>query len=153
MADLERDLEGTESYIQAEWLPVSENTLWKCIRCGWCCHQDWRLNVTWLEHDKLISYGKKNIPEFKLMEDPGTGLNHPYFVIENKCPLLQEEGMTCTIHPDWFYTCATYPFLLMPDGTLMYHKGCNGIGKGKPVNMKEMKDKVLEERRKAGMIR
>jgi len=151
MADLEKDTEGMERYIQAEWLLVSDKTRWKCIRCGWCCHQNWRLNITWWEHDRLTSSVKKDLPEFKLMEDPGTGLDHPYFVIDEGCPLLREEGMICTIHPDWFYSCATYPFLMMPDGKLMYHTGCNGIGKGEPVDMNGMKKKILDERKKAGM--
>ncbi len=92
------------------------------------------------------------MPEFKKEVDPESGMDHPYFLIDGACPMLKREGMTCTIYPDWLYTCATYPFLLMPDGRLLFHTGCNGIGHGEVVNIKSMMTKIIMERKRAGMI-
>ncbi|MGA1794206.1 MAG: YkgJ family cysteine cluster protein, partial [Thermoplasmatota archaeon] len=84
--------------------------------------------------------------------DPGTGATHPYFVIEGKCPMLDDFTSLCTMYPDWPYTCATYPFLLLPDGTLMVHRECDGFGHGEVVDEKLMKRKILHERKRAGMV-
>ena len=88
----------------------------------------------------------------KIEIDPETGLTHPYFVISGKCQMLKEEGAVCTLYPDWPYTCATYPFLLMPDGTIKCHSKCAGFGHGGIVNEDEMRSRIMRERNKAGMI-
>jgi Fe-S-cluster containining protein len=84
--------------------------------------------------------------------DPQTGATHPYFVIENICPALIEEGAVCSLYPDWPYTCATYPFLLSPDNNILVHDGCPGFGKGDVVDHDEMRKKIIRERIRAGMI-
>jgi Fe-S-cluster containining protein len=107
--------------------------------------------MTWKEHDRLSENERSKIMDIKLETDDTGTMSHPYFLIEKICPFLSVKGMTCTLFPDWFYTCATYPFLLMPDGTLLHHRGCKGIGKGDIVNIQEMKKKITKERKKAGM--
>lgn len=152
MVDLEFDRKGLEGYIRSEWKEVPPSLHWECIRCSWCCRQPWRVNLTWPEFDRIVALaGKKELPGFGREVDPETGLDHPFFVIEGKCPMLEEEGAVCTIYPDWPYTCATYPFLLMPDGRLMYHTGCAGIGKGDVIDIDSMKENIMRERKKAGM--
>ena len=83
--------------------------------------------------------------------DRETGRTHPYFVINGKCPMLKEKGSICTLYPDWPYTCATYPFLLMPDGTILCHSNCAGFGHGSVVHAEDIKSKILREREKAGI--
>ncbi|MEJ2068270.1 MAG: hypothetical protein P8Y09_10075, partial [Deltaproteobacteria bacterium] len=56
------------------------------------------------------------------------------------------------VYPEWPYTCATYPFLLMPDGELMIHPYCEGFGHGPVVDPDRMRRKIIEERKRAGMI-
>ena len=151
MSVLERNRDMTVAYIHEEFREVDERTRWECIRCGWCCHQNWRINLTWWEYDRIISLEGKIHPDFEREIDTRNGMDHPFYVIRDRCTYLIEEGMICGLHPDWFYTCATYPFLLMPNGELLYHEGCKGIGHGKVVDRKKMIGKIISERRKAGM--
>ena len=137
MSVLERNREYIERYIHDEWTELDNDTRWKCIRCGWCCHQNWRVNLTWCEFRRVTSGKDLELPEFDREVDEGSGLDHPFYVIDRKCPFLIEEGMTCSLYPDWFYTCATYPFLMMPDGVILYHRECRGIGHGEVVNVDE----------------
>jgi len=84
--------------------------------------------------------------------DPKSGLTHPLFQIDGKCPLLNERTSLCRVYPDWPYTCATYPFLLMPDGELMVHPECAGFGHGPVVDKTDIVMKIIRERIRAGMI-
>ena len=88
----------------------------------------------------------------KVEVDPGTGLTHPYFVIVDKCPILKEEGAVCRLYPDWLYTCATYPFLLLQDGSIVTHTQCPGFDHGEIVDIEQMRIKIISERKRAGMI-
>jgi Fe-S-cluster containining protein len=153
MADREFDRERTSGYIRDEWSEVVRDTKWTCIRCGKCCMSEWTVNITWYEFDRIASEidGTEGFI-FRRETDPETGLDHPYFVISGACPKLNKDGMVCRLYPEWFYTCATYPFLLMPDGRLMYHTKCSGIGKGDFVDGKNMIEKIMKERRRAGMF-
>lgn len=152
MSDLIRDNEELGRYIHEEWFEVKDDIRWECIRCGRCCHQNWRINITWYEHDRILSTGKEILPDLHLERDPDSGLTHPFYIIDGKCPYLIENGMVCSLHPDWFYTCATYPFLLMPDGKLLCHRDCMGLGSGDNIDIEGMKEKIIGERKKAGMI-
>ncbi len=148
------DRDGTWDYIGAEWFEVKEGTRWECIRCSDCCRKDWAINLTWKEYDRLRADPRVgDLPGLGLEVDPQTGLDHPYFRLNGACPMLRAEGAVCTLYPDWPYTCAVYPFLLLPDGRLMAHKGCIGFGHGGPVDIERWKGRVLDERAKAGMVR
>lgn len=147
----EYDKEKILDLIDREWIPLDEGIRWSCIRCGKCCRTNWRINLTWKEHERIINGGNlRAIPEFHREVDPGSGLDHPYIVIDGECPLLVD-GNICSIYPDWPFTCATYPFLLMPDGAIMLHSDCPGIGSGDIIDMDEMRGKIMVERKKAGM--
>jgi len=109
--------------------------------------------MTWIEHDRAMSDPRFRALSIARVEvDEGTGMTHPYFVIEGACPLLDADRNRCTVHPDWFYTCATWPFLLMPDGTLMVNMSCSGFGEGPKVDPEDMRRRILRERARAGMV-
>jgi len=139
--------------LEKEWTPFVPGTRWECIKCTWCCRQPWAVNLTWWEYERLQKDERAEDLEMDRVEvDPGTGLTHPYFVIDGMCPMLNDRTSLCTIHPDWPYTCATYPFLLMPDGTLLVHSECAGLGNGDVIDEKLMIGKILKERERAGMM-
>lgn len=111
------------------------------------------MNLTWWEYERLKNdprSGGLNIDKVEV--DPDSGLTHPYFVIDGKCPALKEEGSVCRLYPDWPYTCATYPFLLLQDGSIRTHFKCPGFGHGDVIIIDEMRAKIMRERNKAGMI-
>jgi hypothetical protein len=61
-----------EALIQRmEWIPVTKKTRWKCVRCGWCCSHEWRVNLTWAEHDRL----KDKLPIIDVVVEPETGMS------------------------------------------------------------------------------
>lgn len=142
-----------EEIIKREWSEVEKGARWECIRCMNCCRRSWAINLTWREFDRMARDPRaKDLEINKLEVDHETGLSHPYFVIQGKCKLLDERSHSCTIYPDWLYACATYPFLLMPDGSLLVNSRCPGLGHGEIVDHYKMKEKILKEREKAGMI-
>ena len=111
------------------------------------------MDLTWHEYGRILADSRFKVhPLFQREVDPITGLDHPFFFIKDKCPYLEEKDMTCTRYPEWFYTCATYPFLLDPSGSLFYHKECRGIGQGEEVDIEVMIRKILKERERAGMM-
>jgi hypothetical protein len=110
------------------------------------------VDLTWIEFRRVVNDPDiKYHPDFEKEVHPETGMDHPYFMIVDRCPYL-EGSATCGLYPDWFYTCATYPFLLTPDGILLYHTECKGIGYGDPVDPCKIKKKIIKERKRAGMI-
>jgi Fe-S-cluster containining protein len=138
--------------LRTEWTPLAEGMRWECIRCGWCCRQPWAVNVTWPEYERCAGDRRFNRLRIDRLEvEEGTGRTHPYFVIEGACPLLDRDRSLCSVHPDWFYTCATWPFLLLPDGKLMVNRNCKGFGSGPCIDVGRMVDRVLRERSRAGM--
>ena len=111
------------------------------------------MNLTWWEYKRLNSDPRASGLKIDKVEvDPESGLTHPYFVISQKCPMLKEKGAVCTLYPDWPYTCATYPFLLMPDGNIRCHTKCAGFGHGDIIDGDEIRSKIIRERNKAGII-
>jgi len=131
-----------------EFHPVTPDTRWKCRMCGWCCRQNWRVNVTWKEYDRLK--GELNIEQ--VVEDKASGMSHPLFEIRDACVCLDVKTNRCKIHSKWPYACATFPFALDPSGDLQYSKWCKGIGDGPVVRSVKMKKKILRERKRAGML-
>jgi Fe-S-cluster containining protein len=131
-----------------EWLRVAKGTKWKCIRCGWCCKQNWRVNLTWTEYDRL----KDDLKVTEVVEDRATGMSHPLFEIKDTCICLAVKNNTCKIHSKRPYACATFPFALDPKGVLIYSKWCKGIGQGPDVDIAKTGKKILKERRRAGMV-
>jgi Fe-S-cluster containining protein len=130
-----------------EWVEVKEDTKWECIRCGWCCTHNWRVNLTWQEYDRL----KVKIPITEIVVDEKTGMSHPFFEIKNKCICYDPDTKKCTIWRDRAYSCATFPFSLTPDGDLVRSKFCKGFDHGKKVEKKKMIKYILKWRKKAGM--
>ncbi|MEA3560044.1 MAG: YkgJ family cysteine cluster protein [Candidatus Thermoplasmatota archaeon] len=142
-----------EGIVKREWSELKKGTRWKCIRCMRCCRQSWSVNLTWWEYNRMVRDPRARDLEIDRVEvDPETGLSHPYFVIHGQCKLLDERSHSCTIYPDWLYTCATYPFLLMPDGSLLAHLECPGFGHGEIIDHDQMKEKIMKERVRAGMV-
>jgi Fe-S-cluster containining protein len=144
--------QDAKALLRQDWTPFREGMRWECVRCAWCCRQGWAVNLTWPEHERARSdrrFAALRIDRLEVEE--GTGRTHPYFVIDGCCPLLEEKRSLCSVHPDWFYTCATWPFLLMPDGTLMVNESCKGFGSGDPVDRERMTRRILSERTRAGM--
>lgn len=139
--------------IKRDWVPLEPGTRWECRRCSWCCKRPWAVNLTWWEYERLRNDPRASgLVVDRVEVDQETGMTHPYFVINEKCPMLKEEGAVCTLYPDWPYTCATYPFLLMPDGTIRCHSKCAGFGHGDVVDAAEMRSKIIRERNRAGII-
>jgi Fe-S-cluster containining protein len=142
-----------DGFNEEEWSLLGDDTRWECIRCSRCCRRPWSVNLTWWEYERL-----KNDPRAaelkidKVEVDPVTEQTHPYFVISKKCPILKDEGAVCRLYPDWLYTCATYPFLLLRDGSIFTHKICPGFGHGKIIDPEEMRNKIIAQRKRAGMI-
>jgi Fe-S-cluster containining protein len=130
-----------------EFCHVTHDTRWRCRMCGWCCRQNWRVNVTWKEYDRLN--GTLNIEQ--VVEDKATGMSHPLFEIKDACVCLDVKTNKCKIHSKWPYACATFPFALSPEGDLLYSKWCKGIGEGPIVNKEKMRKKIMRERKRAGM--
>ena len=138
--------------IQEEWRELEDQDRWECIRCSWCCKTGWRINLTWYEYKRMMDDPRfDSFRTDRLEEDPATGRTHPFYKIEGRCPLLKGDNI-CSVYPDWPYTCATYPFLLMPDGSMMVHNKCAGFGHGDLVDEEEMRGKIIRERKRAGMI-
>jgi Fe-S-cluster containining protein len=138
--------------LRRDWTLFTEGLRWKCIRCGWCCRQAWAVNVTWTEYERCSTdrrFDRLGIDRLEIEE--GTGRTHPYFVIDGACPLLDKERSLCSVHSDWFYTCATWPFLLLPDGSIMVNLHCRGFGSGPLVDARMMAQRIIAERGRAGM--
>jgi Fe-S-cluster containining protein len=133
--------------IKKEWLPVSENTRWKCQKCGWCCTQNWRINLTWKEYDRLND--KLTINQIVVNEN--TGMSHPVYSIKNRCEQHDAKTKKCKIYTNRLYSCAAFPFNLDEDGALIMSKHCKGIGHGDKIDMTKMKTYLRKWRKKAGM--
>ena len=133
---------------EREWVPVDDKTTWKCIRCGWCCTHSWRVNLTWVEYDRL----KDKIPITEIVVDQKTGMSHPFFEIKEQCICYDPATKKCTIWRDRAYSCATFPFSLTPDGKLVRSKFCKGFGHGKKVDSEKMIKYIMKWRKKAGML-
>lgn len=137
-----------EALIQRmEWVPVTKKTRWKCVRCGWCCSHEWRVNLTWAEHDRL----KDKLPIIDVVVDPETGMSHPFYMIKDKCIQYDTKTHKCKIYKVRAYSCATYPFSLTPKGNLVRSKFCKGFGSGGPVDRKKMVGYIKKRRKRAGM--
>ncbi len=130
-----------------EWIPVTNRTRWKCVRCGWCCTHEWRVNLTWDEYDRL----REKIPIAEVVVDPQTGMSHPLFTIKDKCPQYDPKSHKCKIYKERAYSCATFPFALTPEGKLVRSKFCRGFGKGKRIDPRKMVTYIKKWRKRAGM--
>ncbi len=138
-----------EALIQRmEWVPVTNKTRWKCIRCGWCCTHEWRVNLTWDEYDRL----KDKLPITDVVVEPNTGMSHPFYMIKDKCVQYDPKTHKCKIYKERAYSCATYPFSLTPEGKLVRSKFCKGFGKGSIIDRRKMKRYIMKWRKRAGMI-
>jgi len=138
-----------EALIQRmEWVPVSNKTRWKCIRCGWCCCHEWRVNMTWDEYDRL----KGKLPIEEIIVDEKSGMSHPFFSIKNKCVQYDSQSHKCKIYKDRTYSCATFPFALTPKGKLVRSKFCKGFGSGEKVSKEKIRRNILKWRKRAGMM-
>ncbi len=138
-----------EALIQRrEWVPVTRKTRWKCIRCGWCCTHQWRVNLTWDEYDRL----KDKLPIEEVVVDPKSGMSHPLFTIKDKCVQYDPKTHKCKIYKIRAYSCATFPFALTPEGKLVRSKFCNGFGKGEVIDRNKMRAYIMKWRKRAGMI-
>jgi len=133
---------------EREWVPVDSKTNWKCIRCGWCCTHNWRVNLTWDEYDRL----QDKIPITEIVVDKNTGMSHPFFEIKDQCICYDPKTKKCTIWRERAYSCAIFPFSITPEGELVRSKFCKGFGHGKKVDPDKMKKYIFKWRKKAGML-
>lgn len=150
--DVDRGFKVAERYDEAliqqmEWLPVKKTTRWECVRCGWCCSHEWRVNLTWDEFDRL----KDKLPIGEVVVDKKSGMSHPFFTIKDKCVQYDPRSHKCNIYKERAYSCATYPFSLTPDGKLIRSKFCKGFKNGKVVDKKKMIKYIHTWRKRAGM--
>ena len=148
----DKSLKIAERYDEAliqrmEWVPVTKNTRWKCIRCGWCCSHEWRVNLTWNEYDRL----KDKLPISEMVVDQGSGMSHPFYMIKKSCVQYDIKTRKCKIYSERAYTCATYPFALTPEGKLVRSKFCRGFGHGSNVDRPKMIKYIKKMRKRAGM--
>lgn len=138
--------------VEREWRDLEGKMRWECLMCGMCCRTSWRVNLTWIEYDRA-----KRDPRFsnlvidRVEEEEGTGRTHPYFVIDEACPLLDPVTNLCRVHDARFYTCAAYPFLLIDDGTIKYHPDCSGFGRGPVIDIPALRKELIGQRIRAGM--
>jgi Fe-S-cluster containining protein len=136
-----------------DWTEIAPGTRWNCLRCGRCCRRDWAINLTWKEYDRIRADGRFDrmvIDTFKVNREEGT--SHPVYVVSGGCPLLDRETSLCTVYEERPYTCAVYPFLMMPDGTILGHEECPGFGHGEKIDLRDLKRVILKERKRAGII-
>ena len=118
-----------------------------CIRCGWCCTHEWRVNLTWDEYDRL----KDKLPISEVVMDKKTGMSHPFYMIKDKCAQYDTKTHKCKIYKMRAYSCATYPFSITPEGKLVRSKFCKGFGKGDIIDRRKMKRYIMKWRKRAGM--
>ncbi|UCH90045.1 MAG: YkgJ family cysteine cluster protein, partial [Thermoplasmata archaeon] len=132
---------------EKEWLPVTPELHWKCLKCGWCCTQNWRLNLTWKEYERI----KNKLTIDQVVVDEETGMSHPVYTINKKCERYDPKTHKCTIYKHRLYTCAAFPFILDEHGNLLRSKFCKGFGSGNPVDIGKMKTYLRKWRKRAGM--
>ena len=133
--------------IEKEWKPVTAETRWKCLRCGWCCQQNWRINLTWQEYDRI----KDLLTITEVVVDEETGMSHPVYTIEGHCEKYDPETRKCKIYRNRLYTCAAFPFIIDDNGELLHSKHCRGFGVGSVVDKKKMIKYLIKWRKKAGL--
>jgi Fe-S-cluster containining protein len=146
-------LEKLEAFDEGEeqrrvWEPFVEGTRWKCLKCGRCCRESWRVNLTWEEHDRLSSA----LDIQHVVVDERTGMSHPVMLISGRCKALDDRRNVCTIYRRRMYSCATFPFSLGPDGELFVAKYCRGFGQGPVVMEEDIVKYIMKWRKKAGMV-
>lgn len=130
-----------------DFVPVTMGMRWKCLMCGWCCNENWQINLTWKEYDRL----KDDLPIETIALDELTGASHPYFRIIESCPAYDKENHKCTIYDKKGYTCNAFPFLLDLKSKLHICKSCQGIGHGSPIDIDEKITELIGLKRVAGM--
>lgn len=133
--------------IPVEFELVTGSTGWKCLRCGWCCNQEWNINLTWTEYDRL----RDVFPDMKFIFDEDSGASHPFLELFKGCLQYDRSGRRCRIYSIRPYSCAAFPFLLVPDLSLYVHTSCPGAGRGPTVDIEEKRRELIELKRKAGM--
>ena len=146
-----RPLRKLEPFDEADiqrrtWEPFTPGTRWECLRCGRCCRESWRVNLTWKEYDRL-----KDVLDINgVVLDERTGMSHPVMELEGICKGLDPEKNLCTIYRKRMYSCATFPFSLSPEGVLMVSRYCQGFGSGPLLKEEELAELILRWRKKAG---
>jgi len=133
--------------IPREFVPVTDGMKWKCVRCGWCCSQNWDINLTWKEYDRL----KDSLPITEIALHEPTGASHPIFKIEGKCTAYDRVKKECTINDIKCYSCTAFPFLLCPPRELYICELCEGVGQGPPIDVNETIDELIALKKEAGM--
>lgn len=133
---------------EEEFIPVTEGMKWKCLMCGWCCRQNWRIDLTWDEYDRL----KTLLTIDNVMLDEASGASHPYFEIKGgNCERYDVKGHKCDIYDVKCYSCSAFPFLLYPPANLYINRRCRGVGQGDPIDINARIDDLVRSKSKAGM--
>ena len=133
--------------IPPEFEAVTGKLRWKCIRCGWCCMQEWNIDLTWDEYDRLKDY----LPLDKALYDEETGASHPFLELKGGCPRYDSAKRECTIHDILPYSCAAFPFLLVPPSSLYVNRFCLGLGKGSRLDSGAKRRELIALKRNAGI--
>ena len=128
--------------------PVEKSMKWECIKCGWCCQQNWRINMTWVEFDRLKDF----LPIDKVAVHEPTGASHPYMEIRGDCPQYDKDKSLCKIYDIKCFSCSAFPFLLFPSGELFVCSFCRGVGKGSELDIDGKINELLKLKKEAGMI-
>jgi Fe-S-cluster containining protein len=132
---------------EREWVPVTKETRWKCMKCGWCCSQKTRINLTWKEFDRI----QDKLTVKQVVLDEGSGMSHPVYAIKEHCERYDPKTHKCTIYKDRLYTCAAFPFMITEDDKLLHSRFCRGFGEGEVVNEGKMKAHIRKWRKRAGL--
>ena len=138
--------EGNWREISEDLVPVEEGMRWECLRCGWCCTRDWRIDISWKEYHRL----KDLLPVDRVIFDETANAHYPYFLLRGKCAQYDEAAHACRIYPRRCYICRSFPFYLHPGKRLYVSKLCKGMGKGDLIEIGEKIDGLLRWRGSAG---
>ena len=133
--------------IPEEFVPVTHGMKWKCLKCGWCCSQNWTIDLTWKEYDRL----KDSLPITEIALHEPTGASHPFFRIHGDCTAYDRKKKLCTIYDKKCYSCSAFPFLLCPPRELFICKLCKGVGEGSAIDVNETIDELITLKKEAGM--
>ena len=139
--------DGDWKDIPDEFIQVEKDLHWQCERCGWCCNQDWQIELTWREYDRLRGV----LSVDTVIRDETTGREYPCYVIRNGCEGHIAETRTCGIYDSRPFICRSFPFYLYPPFELYVSRQCRGVGRGPVIDIEALKRRIFDERVRAGM--
>lgn len=139
--------DGDWKRIPGHFVPVHKEMRWGCLRCGWCCSQEWQIDLSWTEYERL----KGHLSLDNAVRDESTGEYYPCYRPVGGCEAYDESDKKCTIYDERPFICRSFPFYLYPPCELYVSTLCRGLGKGPVIDTEGIRKELLSERRAAGM--